>query len=130
MDVLSSVAAFSKYHFHRQFTATFGLPVHRYVQLARMKHASQQLAFGDAQSVTDIAMDAGYDAPDAFARAFRRRLEQSPSSFRRSPDWSLWLSAFGPLDNARSKIMQLVFEQSDVTIREFASSMLAAVAIT
>ena len=24
----------------------------------------------DAQSVTDIAMDAGYDAPDAFARAF------------------------------------------------------------
>lgn len=37
---ISSVAAFSKYHFHRQFTATFGLSVHRYVQLARMKRAS------------------------------------------------------------------------------------------
>ena len=34
---LSSVAAYSKYHFHRQFTATFGLSVHRYIQLARMK---------------------------------------------------------------------------------------------
>ena len=25
LDALSSVAAYSKYHFHRQFTATFGL---------------------------------------------------------------------------------------------------------
>jgi AraC family transcriptional regulator len=118
LEGLSSVAAFSKYHFHRQFTATFGLPVYRYVQLARMKHASQQLAFGDVPSVTNIAIDIGYDAPDAFARAFRRWLEQSPSSFRQSPDWSQWLAAFGPLDNARSKIMQIIFELSDVTIRD------------
>ena len=40
LDTLSSVAAYSKYHFHRQFTATFGLSVHRYIQLARMKRAS------------------------------------------------------------------------------------------
>ena len=86
LDALSSVAAYSKYHFHRQFTATFGLSVHRYVQLARMKRASYWLAYGDAHSVTDIAMDAGYDAPDAFARAFRQRFGQSPSSFRKSPD--------------------------------------------
>ena len=31
LDALSSVAAYSKYHFHRQFTATFGLSVHRYI---------------------------------------------------------------------------------------------------
>src|SRR6187399_736152 len=87
LDLLSGVAAFSKFHFHRQFTATFGLSVHRYVQLARTKRASHQLAYMGAQSVTDIAMDAGYDAPDAFARAFRQRFGQSPSSFRKSPDW-------------------------------------------
>ena len=34
LDALSGVAAFSKFHFHRQFMATFGLSVHRYVQLA------------------------------------------------------------------------------------------------
>lgn len=67
LETVSGVAAFSKFHFHRQFTATFGLSVHRYVQLARMKRASHRLAYMDAQSVTDIAMDAGYDAPDAFA---------------------------------------------------------------
>src|SRR3981189_1156680 len=73
LETVSGVAAFSKFHFHRQFTATFGLSVHRYVQLARMKRASHRLAYIDAQSVTDIAMDAGYESPDAFARAVRQR---------------------------------------------------------
>ena len=76
LETVSGVAAFSKFHFHRQFTATFGLSVHRYVQLARMKRASHRLAYMDAQSVTEIALDAGYDAPDAFARAFRQRFGQ------------------------------------------------------
>jgi AraC family transcriptional regulator len=118
LDALSAVAAFSKFHFQRQFTATFGLSVHRYVQLARLKRASHWLAYSDAQTVTEIAMDAGYDAPDAFARAFRQRFGQSPSSFRKSPDWEPWLAAFGPLDNARSKLMQTSFSSDDVTIRD------------
>lgn len=118
LDVLSGVAAFSKYHFHRQFASTFGVSVHRYVQLARLKHASHRLASKDAPSVTDVAMDAGYDAPDAFARAFRQRLGQSPSSFRKSPDWAPWLAAFGPLNNARSKLMQITYTNDDVTIRD------------
>jgi AraC family transcriptional regulator len=95
LETVSGVAAFSKFHFHRQFTATFGLSVHRYVQLARMKRASYLLAYMDAQSVTDIAMDAGYDAPDAFARAFRQRFGQSPSSFRKSPAGSRGLRPSG-----------------------------------
>src|ERR1700723_2593576 len=70
LETVSRVAAFSKFHFHRQFTATFELSVHRYVQLARMKRASHRLA-SETPSVTDIAMDAGYDAPDAFARDLR-----------------------------------------------------------
>lgn len=125
LETLSGVAAFSKFHFHRQFTATFGLSVHRYVQLARMKRASHQLAYMDALDVTDIAMDAGYDAPDAFARAFRQRFGQSPSSFRKSPDWEPWLAAFGPLDNARSKLMQTTFTNDDVTIRDVPTTKVA-----
>ena len=125
LDRVSGVAAFSKYHFHRQFTATFGLSAHRYVQLSRMKRASYLLAYRNAQSVTDIAMDAGYDAPDAFARAFRQRFGQSPSSFRKSPDWETWLSAFGPLDDARRKLMQTTFTPEDVTIRDVPSTPVA-----
>ncbi|MFT4074027.1 MAG: AraC family transcriptional regulator [Asticcacaulis sp.] len=117
LDRLSGVAAFSKYHFHRQFTSTFAVSVHGYVQLARLKRASHELVANASRSVTDIAMDAGYEAPDAFARAFRRRFGQSPSSFRKSPDWAPWLSAFGPLDTARSKFMQITYDYDDVIIR-------------
>ena len=125
LDAVSGVAAFSKYHFHRQFTATFGLSVHRYVQLARMKRASYRLAYRGTQSVTEIAMDAGYDAPDAFARAFRQRFGQSPSSFREAPDWEPWLAAFGPLDIARSRLMQNTYTADDVTIRDVAPTPVA-----
>jgi AraC family transcriptional regulator len=118
LETVSRVAAFSKFHFHRQFTATFELSVHRYVQLARLKRASFRLAHCDAESVTNIAMDSGYDAPDAFARAFRRRLGQSPSSFRQSPDWDPWLAAFVPLEKARRRLMRIIFEKDDVTIRD------------
>jgi len=50
LERVSRVAAFSKFHFHRQFTATFGLSVHRYVQLARLKRASHRLAYSNART--------------------------------------------------------------------------------
>lgn len=127
LETVSRVAAFSKFHFHRQFAATFEMSVHRYVQLARLKRASRQLVSSDDRSVTNIAMDAGYEAPDAFARAFRQRLAQSPSSFRKSPNWEPWLAAFGPLDKARSKLMQITFERDDVTIRDVPTTLVAMI---
>ena len=125
LDAVSRAAAFSKFHFHRQFTAIFGLSVQRYIQLARMKRASHRLAYRDTGSVSEIAMDAGYDAPDAFARAFRQRFGQSPSSFRKSPDWEPWLSAFGPLDHARGQGMQKTFTPDDVVIRDVPATPVA-----
>lgn len=125
LAAVSSVAAFSKFHFHRQFKATFGVSLHRYVQLARLKRASKRLADGQGPSVTDIALDAGYETPDAFARAFRQRFGQSPSDFRKSPDWAPWLQAFGPLNSARSKLMPTTFSPDQVTIREVAPTRVA-----
>lgn len=124
---LSGIAAFSMHHFHRQFSAIFGVSVHRYVQLARMKRASYQLAYHDNINVTEIAMDAGYQSPDAFARAFRERIGQAPSEFRKSPDWEPWFAALGPLTNARSKLMDM-YSKNDVAIREFPATPVAVMA--
>ncbi len=118
LEMLSKVAAYSKFHFHRQFSACFGLSVHRYIQLARFKRASQRLAYMDTVTVTEIALESGYESPDALARGFRRRLGQSPSQFRKSPDWEPWSAAFEPLEDARSKMMQDDFGPNDVTIRD------------
>lgn len=128
LAMLSGVAAFSPCHFHRQFTALFGLSAHLYVQLVRMKRASYRLAFRDGASVTEIALDAGYEAPDAFARAFRKRFGQAPSAFRKSPDWEPWLAAFGPLNDARSKLMQNDFSIDDIEIRDVAAAPVAILA--
>jgi len=125
LEAVSGVAAFSKFHFHRQFKATFGVSLHRYVQLARLRQASKRLADGQGASVTDIALDAGYETPDAFARAFRQRFAQSPSSFRKSPNWEPWLRAFGPFNAARSKLMPTTFTPDQISIREVAPTRVA-----
>jgi AraC family transcriptional regulator len=127
LETISRIAAFSKFHFHRQFAAVFGMSLHRYVQLVRLKRASSRLMCRAGESVTGIAMDAGYDAPDAFARAFRQRVGQSPSEFRKAPDWASWLTAFGPVDTARSKLMQIIFDANDVTVVEVPSVPVAVI---
>jgi AraC family transcriptional regulator len=124
LAALSAVAAFSMHHFHRQFSATFGVSAHRYVQLARLERASYRLAFRDDATVTKIALDAGYGAPDAFARAFRECVGQSPSSFRKCPDWEPWRAAFGPLTRARRGRMTR-FSIDDVQVREFPATPVA-----
>ncbi len=62
----------------------------QYVLLARMKRASLSLAFNKDQSVLDIALQAHFDSAEAFSRAFSRTFKQSPSQFRRCPNWENW----------------------------------------
>jgi AraC family transcriptional regulator len=128
LEALARVAAFSPYHLHRQFSAIFGISLHRYVQLARLKRASWRLAYRGETPVTGIAFDAGYEAPDSFARAFRQRVGQSPSAFRKGPDWSAWATAMAPLAVARSRIMQQTFSIEDVAVREEAAVPIAYMA--
>ena len=125
LDALSGVAAFSRHHFHRQFSAGFGLSVHRYVQLARLKRASWQLAYRAGTSITEIALDAGYESPDAFARAFRDRCGQLPSAFRKAADWAPWLAALEPLNEARRKRMEPGWSAQDVKIVDFPATPVA-----
>ncbi|MFA7414053.1 MAG: AraC family transcriptional regulator [Rhizobium sp.] len=124
LERLSGVAAFSRHHFHRQFTALFGIPVNRYVQLMRLKRASYRLAFRN-QDVTGIALDAGYEAPEAFARAFRQRFGQTPSAFRTAPDWEPWRDVLNPLEQARSTTMHNTFDPSTVTLVDMPATTVA-----
>ncbi|HEX2583966.1 MAG TPA: AraC family transcriptional regulator [Steroidobacteraceae bacterium] len=100
VDELSSIAAFSKFHFHRQFSDFFGINVSKFIQLLRINRATQQLAFR-TDPITDIALGSGYESVEAFSRAFKKLTGQTPSDFRKQPDWSTWFSAYQPARELR-----------------------------
>ena len=104
---LSQVAAFSKHHFLRQFSELYGIGVYQYVQLTRLKRASHRLAFRESQSVIDIALDSGYDNPESFSRAFKKSIGQTPSEFRKQPQWGPWHATYQPLADLRTKSMKI-----------------------
>jgi len=116
LDGLSDIAAFSKFHFHREFVALFGIGVREYIRLCRLKRASYQLAFRSDQPITDIALASGYEAPEGFARAFRNSTGQSPSEFRREPRWASWSETLQPLSRLRREHMSVRFEIGQVEI--------------
>lgn len=90
VERLSRVANFSKYHFHRQFTHYTGMGVGRYIEVLRLRRASYQLVFNEKKKVTDIALEAGFESPESFSRAFKRNFGQTPSQFRKNPQWEPW----------------------------------------
>lgn len=94
LERLSDVAALSQFHFHRVFSAYTGVTLFKFIQLARLKRASMQLAFKDDRRIIDIALDAGFDSPEAFSRAFKRTFGQTPSQFKKRPEWPAWHSKF------------------------------------
>lgn len=113
---LSEVAAFSMHHFLRQFSELFGIGVYKYVQLCRLKRASYQLAFRDDRTVTDIALDSGYDNAESFSRAFKKSAGQTPSEFRKQPQWELWRHTYEPLTALRTRYMQTEPFHRDIRI--------------
>jgi len=105
IDELSGIAAFSRHHFHRQFSGFLGMSTYKYVQFMRMRRASWRLAFRPEMSIAEIALATGYEGPEAFSRAYRQFSGQSPSDFRARPDWPEWHSRFRPFIHLRQNYM-------------------------
>jgi AraC family transcriptional regulator len=125
VDHLSAVAAFSKFHFHRQFSALFGLGVYEYVRLVRLRRASYQLAFRDG-AIIDIALASGYDSHEAFSRAFKKAIGQTPSEFRDQPQWGPWHASYRRLHEVRSLHMKPDHRPENVNIVDFPETHVAA----
>ncbi|WP_226648575.1 AraC family transcriptional regulator [Microbulbifer variabilis] len=123
IDKLCQYASLSKYHFHRQCSAFFGMPVTALVRLLRLKRAAYQLAYRN-KKVVDIALENGYDSHEAFTRAFKKLFGKSPSEFRRSPNWEIWHKHYEPIMMLRSQLMESSASYQ-VDIIEFPETQLA-----
>ncbi len=81
VESLAAVANFSPFHFHRIYRAIAGESIATTVRRMRLSEASHKLA-GRSSSVILAALDAGYDSPQSFARAFREFTGLSPTGFQ------------------------------------------------
>jgi AraC family transcriptional regulator len=128
IDRLSNVAAFSKYHFHRQFSEFLGISVYKYVLLTRLKCASYQLAFRNQMPIIEIALASGYENHESFSRTFKKIIGQTPSEFRDRPQWNSWHLIYQPLSDVRIEHMKpdnqpehvkvIMFQENKVAVLE------------
>lgn len=82
LEDLAAMAHFSPFHFHRIYRSLMGETVVDTVRRMRLSHAATLLA-ASRRSVTDIGLEAGYESPQAFTRAFRQYSGASPREFQK-----------------------------------------------
>jgi AraC family transcriptional regulator len=78
---LAAMANFSAFHFMRVYRALAGESLGTTVQRLRLARAAYLLA-GSAAPISEIAGRAGFETPQAFARAFRQHFGVAPSEAR------------------------------------------------
>jgi len=83
LEELAAVARYSPFHFHRVFRGMVGESVKQHIRRLRLERAAMRLKRG-GQPVTMIAFEAGYEAHEAFTRAFNQAFGCSPSQFRKT----------------------------------------------
>lgn len=118
VECLSRVANFSKFHFHRQFSHYAGISVARYIQLMRLKRASYRLAFNEEALIIDIALEAGFENPESFSRAFKTIFGQTPTQFRSEPQWRAWSDQYAAVKREEIKMI-------NVNVVEFVETQVA-----
>lgn len=70
VEDVAKAAGYSYYHLNRQFTAILGESIGSYIKKRRLADASKKLLYTDLK-IIDIAIEYGFDSPEAFSRAFK-----------------------------------------------------------
>ncbi|MBK8944418.1 MAG: AraC family transcriptional regulator [Ignavibacteriae bacterium] len=103
LDELSSVANFSKFHFHRIFKSILGETLNNYILRIRLEKAATILINNPNLSITEIGFECGFSSTSIFARAFKERFKITATEWRNK------------YSKEFSKISQTVSNQSEVS---------------
>lgn len=79
---IADQAGFSKFHFHRIFSAAIGMSITDYIRLRRLANASTALLYSD-ERIIDIALLYHFESQEAFTRAFKRYYHLPPGQYRK-----------------------------------------------
>ena len=83
LEELAAVASFSKFHFHRLFSAMTGETLFQFIARVRLERAASCLLIHPKQTITEVALECGFSGSATFSRAFREGFGVSPSQWRR-----------------------------------------------
>ncbi|MCG8461354.1 MAG: helix-turn-helix transcriptional regulator, partial [Holophagales bacterium] len=78
---LAALDGRSPFHLQRVFRAAVGESPLQFSRRVRLQRAAASLLVTN-KSVLEVALDAGFDSPDSFSRAFRAKFGMAPRRFR------------------------------------------------
>jgi len=81
---------YSFFHFCHVFRSCNGMAVGEYLRDVRLSRAASEIVEGS--SITRAALDAGFDTPSGFTRAFRRKFGLSPSEYKKKKGGTLHMT--------------------------------------
>jgi AraC family transcriptional regulator len=82
LETLAEIACFSRYHFHRLFSAITGEPLGHFIQRIRLEKAASKLIHNPKKSITEVAFESGFSGSAGFARAFKEAFGMSARVWR------------------------------------------------
>jgi AraC-like DNA-binding protein len=82
LSSISRELGMSPFHFARTFSGLVGLSPHQYLLHIRLRRSAMLLRLG--ASVTDAALNSGFENLAHFSRSFRRRFGVNPSKYSRT----------------------------------------------
>lgn len=80
VEAISGEAAFSKFHFIREFRAIYGCTPREHLSRCRIERAKELLAEG--AQVLDACLAVGFSSLSSFSRSFKRAAGSTPAVFR------------------------------------------------
>lgn len=87
---VAKAAGVSQWHFQRIFRALTGETLKTYIRARRLAASLERLLTTELR-ILDIAILAGYESQEAFARAFKKSFGLTPQEYRGMQDKSLFL---------------------------------------
>lgn len=78
LEEIARHSCLSPYHFHRSFTAAFGISPMKWLRQVKVDRAKSMLSAG-AMSVTQVALQCGFNDVFSFSKTFKRELGVNPS---------------------------------------------------
>ena len=85
LEEVSSVASLSPTYFSKKFKQITGMGFKEYLNYVRLKHAQAALLTTD-NTITDIALEYGFNDSNYFKDLFKKVYGKSPREFRKNPD--------------------------------------------